>query len=216
MLSNMFTGSAKAVREVSPALLAATAQTLQQLGPRHFSLTRVAETAGVSRGTVHNVFGNRDNAIKAALDHLASLFIETMAAQIENETCLADQVAAAAVLICAHRRQDDLLDLSGVNKSIVVLLLTNIGDDLMEQSVQLWRPRVRAAQQTGEVGSAVDPRRASEWIIRLLLSFELLPPIGVNLNEPRAVRRFVSDHIISGLTAQASEPSARKRKWSNA
>ncbi len=212
----MFTGSAKARKEVSPALLAATTQTLQQLGPRHFSLTRVAETAGVSRGTVHNVFGNRDNAIKAALDHLASLFVETMAAQIENETCLADQVAAAAVMICAHRRQDDLLDLSGVNKSIVVLLLTNIGDDLMEQSVQLWRPRVRAAQQTGEVGSGVDPRRASEWIIRLLLSFELLPPIGVNLNEPRAVRRFVSDHIVRGLTARAPEPSARKRKWSNA
>ena len=212
----MFNESAKARREVSPTLLAATTQTLQQLGPRHFSLTRVAETAGVSRGTVHNVFGNRDNAVKAALDHLASLFIETMAAQIENETCLADQVAAAAVLICAHRRQDDLLDVSGVNKSIVVLLLTNIGDHLMEQSVQLWRPRVRAAQQTGEVGSGVDPRRASEWIIRLLLSFELLPPIGVNLNEPRAVRRFVSDHIIAGLTAQASEPSARKRKWSNA
>ena len=216
MLSNMFTGSAKALREVSPALLTATAQTLQQLGPRHFSLTRVAETAGVSRGTVHNVFGNRDNAIRAALDHLASLFIQTMATQIENETCLADQVAAAAVMICAHRRHDDLLDLSGVNKSIVALLLTNIGDDLMEQSVELWHPRVRAAQETGEVDSAIDPRRASEWIIRTLLSFELLPPIAVNLNEPRAVHRFVSDHIITGLTTQASQPTARKRKWSNA
>lgn len=208
----MSTGLTKTRREVSPALLAATAQTLQQVGPRRFSLTQVAEIASVSRGTVHNVFGNRDNAIKAALDHLAALFVETMAAEIENEKCLADQVAAAAVMICAHRRQDDLLDLSGVNKSIVVLLLTNIGDDLIEQSAQLWRPRVQAAQQTGEVDSTVDPERASEWIIRLLLSFELLPPIGVDLGEPLAVRRFVSGHIINGLAA----PAAPHRERSNA
>lgn len=208
-MSNVSTGLVKARRKISPALLAATAQTLQQVGPRRFSLTQVAEAAGVSRGTVHNVFGNRDTAIKVALDHLAALFIETMAAEIENETCLADQVAAAAAMICAHRRQDDLLDLSGVNKSIVVLLLTNIGDDLVEQAADLWRPRVQAAQRTGEVGSTVDPDRASEWIIRMLLSFELLPPIGVNLNEPPAVRRFVSGHIISGLAAPATQSSTQ-------
>ena len=33
----------------------------------------------------------------------------------------------------------------------------------------------------------------------MLLSFELLPPIGVNLDSPRAVRRFVSEHIVAGL-----------------
>jgi hypothetical protein len=34
----------------------------------------------------------------------------------------------------------------------------------------------------------------------MLLSFELLPPIGVNLDSPRAVRRFVAEHIVDGLT----------------
>jgi arylsulfatase len=45
-----------------PALLAATAETLQRLGARQFSLTAVAEAAGVSRGTVHNALGNRARA----------------------------------------------------------------------------------------------------------------------------------------------------------
>ena len=80
-----------------------------------------------------------------------------------------------------------------------MLLLRNIGDDLMKRSVDLWKPRVRAAQQRGEVDAGVDPARASEWIVRMLLSFELLPPIGVNLDSPRAVRRFVSEHIVAGL-----------------
>ncbi|MDH6193660.1 AcrR family transcriptional regulator [Mycobacterium frederiksbergense] len=191
-------------RTVSPALLAATAQTLRHLGPRQFSLTAVAERAGVSRGTVHNALGSRDNAIKIALDHLACAFIETIAAEADRHHTLADQVAAAAVVICAHRQNSDSVPPRGINESIVVLLLRNTGDDLMRRSIELWKPYVRAAQQHGEVGPGVEPARASEWIVRLLLSFELLPPIGVNLDSPRAVKRFVTDHIVVGLTGRQS------------
>jgi AcrR family transcriptional regulator len=192
-------------RSVSPTLLAATTETLRRLGPRQFSLTAVAEAAGVSRGTVHNALGGRDHAIKTALDHLASAFIETMAAEVDAQTTLAEQVAAAAVVVCAHRQQSDSVAPRGINESILVLLLRNIGDDLMKRSVALWKPRVRAAQQRGEVDAGVDPGRASEWIVRMLLSFELLPPIGVNLNSPRAVRRFVSEHIVAGLSGASHD-----------
>jgi AcrR family transcriptional regulator len=187
-------------RSVSPTLLAANTETLRRLGPRQFSLTAVAEAAGVSRGTVHNALGSRDHAIKTALDHLASVFIENMATEVDSRATLAEQVAAAAVVVCAHRQHSDSVPPRGINESVVVLLLRNIGDDLMKRSVELWKPRVRAAQRHGEVDGAVDPGRASEWIVRMLLSFELLPPIGVNLDSPRAVRRFVSDHIVAGLT----------------
>ena len=184
----------------SPALLAATADTLRRLGPRQFSLTAVAEAAGVSRGTVHNALGSRDHAIKIALDHLASAFIEGMAAEIDAADSLAENVAAAAVLISAHRQNSDSVAPGGISEGIVVLLLRNIGDDLMRRAIELWKPLVRAAQHTGEVGVDLDTGRASEWIVRILLSFELLPPIGVNLDSPRSVKRFVGDHIVAGLT----------------
>ncbi len=139
-------------RAVSPALLAATASTLRLLGPRQFSLTAVAENAGVSRGTVHNALGSRDNAIRVGLDHLAGAFIETIAAEVGRHDTLADQVAAAAVVICAHRQQSDSVAPRGINESILVLLLRNTGDDLMRRSIDLWKPLVRAAQERGEVG----------------------------------------------------------------
>jgi AcrR family transcriptional regulator len=186
-------------RSVSPTLLAATAETLRRLGPRQFTLTAVAEAAGVSRGTVHNALGSRDYAIKTALDHLASAFIETIAAEVQGESTLAGKVAAAAVVVCAHRERSDLIAPRGINESILVLLLRNVGDELMERSIDLWKPLVRAAQSNGEVRKDLDAGRASEWIVRMLLSFELLPPIGVNLESPRAVRRFVTDHIVAGL-----------------
>ncbi|BCI52980.1 putative TetR-family transcriptional regulator [Mycolicibacterium litorale] len=186
-------------RPVSPALLTATTATLRRLGPRQFSLTAVAEEAGVSRGTVHNALGSRDNAIRTALDHLASVFIETMSAEVDRQPTLAEQVAAAAVLVCAHRQRSESVAPRGINESILVLLLRNIGDDLMRRSLELWQPLVRAAQARGEVRANVDPQRASEWIVRVLLSFELLPPVGVNIDSPRAVRRFICDHIVAGL-----------------
>jgi AcrR family transcriptional regulator len=190
-------------RSLSPRLLAATTDILCRMGPRQFSLTAVAEAAGVSRGTVHNALGSRDNAIRTALDHLASAFIETMAAEVDKETTLAGQVAAAAVVVCAHRARSEAAAPRGINDSILVLLLRNVGDDLMARSLQLWKPLVREAQQRGEVGADVNPSRASEWIVRMLLSLELLPPIGVNLDNPRSVRRFVSDHIVNGLRGGA-------------
>ncbi len=187
-----------AVKPVPTALLTAATDTLRHLGPRRFSLTAVAEAAGVSRGTVHNLLGTRDNAIAAALNELASGFIATMAVEVAKEGTLADQAAAVAVLICAHR-QRSLSTSRGINQSILVLLLEHGGDELMRRSIELWKPLVKAAQRSGEVGADIDPVRASEWIVRMLFSFELIPPISVNLDNPRAVRRFVSDHMITGL-----------------
>jgi AcrR family transcriptional regulator len=191
-------------RTVSPVLLAATIETLRRMGPRRFSLTAVAEAAGVSRGTVHNALGSRDRAIKTALDHLALAFIDGMATEIDEAETLAEKVSAAAVLICAHRQHSDSVAPRGINESIVVLLLGNIGDDLMHRAIELWKPLVKAAQATGEVGAGVDAARASEWIVRMLLSFELLPPVGVNLDSPRSVKRFVSDHIVAGLSGRTT------------
>jgi len=185
---------------LSSALSVANADTLRRLGPRRFSLTAVAEAAGVSRGTVHNAFGSRDDAIRIALDHLASTFVDAMAAEVDRCDTLAEQVAAAAVLICAHRQSSDSVTPRGVNESILLLLLRNTGDDLMRRAVDLWKPLVKAARGNHEVAESTDPGRASEWIVRVLFSFELLPPMGVDLDNPRAVRRFVLEHAVAGLT----------------
>src|ERR1700739_1448203 len=156
----MRAGADGLTRAASPALLAATAETLRRLGARQFSLTAVAEAAGVSRGTVYNALGSRDHAIKTALDHLASAFIAAVAAEVEREAKLADQAAAAAVLVCAHRQRSDSVAPGGINESVLVLLLRNMGDDLMKRSIELWKPLVKAAQRNGEVRAGVDAARA--------------------------------------------------------
>lgn len=82
---------------------------------------------------------------------------------------------------------------------MLILLLEHGNEALLRRSVELWTPLVRAAARRGEVAAGINAGRASEWIMRVLFSFELLPPIQVDLDNPRAVRRFVSDHIVAGL-----------------
>ncbi|MEZ0351181.1 TetR/AcrR family transcriptional regulator [Mycobacterium sp. pR1184] len=191
--------AARDTKPVPNALLTAASDTLRQLGPRRFSLTAVAEAAGVSRGTVHNLLGTRDDAIATALNQLAAGFIDTMAVAIAEEATLTKQAAAVAVLICAHRQRSQSIP-RGLDRGILVLLLDHGGDELMRRAIELWKPLVQAAQRNGEVGPTVDAARASEWIVRMLFSFELIPPIAVNLDNPRAVRRYVCEHIVAGLT----------------
>lgn len=194
----------RGAKTLPPPLLAAATDTLRHLGPRRFSLTAVAEAAGVSRGTVHNALGTRNDAIAAALDHLSAAFIETMAVEVNQQTTLAEQAAAAAVLISAHRRKTGATP-RGINQGVLVLLLEHGGEELMRHAVELWTPLVRAAQRSGEIAAKIDAARASEWIVRMLFSFELLPPIRVNLDHPRTVRRFVADHIVAGLTGSGRD-----------
>lgn len=191
--------AARDTRPVPNALLTAASNTLRQLGPQRFSLTAVAEAAGVSRGTVYNLLGTRDNAIATALNQLAAGFIDTMAIEVAKEATLAEQAAAVAVLICAHRQRSQSMP-RGLDRSILVLLLDHGGDELMRRAIELWKPLVEAAQRSGEVAPTLDAARAGEWIVRMLFSFELIPPIAVNVDNPRAVRRYVCDHIVAGLT----------------
>ena len=128
---------------VSPALLAATTETLRRLGPTAVQphrrrrggrgLTRHrAQRAGQprprdqDRARPPGVGVHRDHGRRGRQgDHLA------------------DQVAAAAVLICAHRQHSDSVAPRGINESILVLLLRNIGDDLVKRAIELWKPLVQ-------------------------------------------------------------------------
>lgn len=187
-------------RAASLALLGATAVTLRRLGPRRFSLTAVADAAGVSRGTVHNAFGSRERAIKVALDHLASAFVDTMADEVHRCATLADQVAAAAQLICAHRQRSDHVVPGGINESILVLLLRHSGDDLVHRAIELWQPLAESCPEQRRSR----PRRRRQTRRRVdrphPVQLRTTAPMGVNLDNPRAVRRFVTDHVVSGLT----------------
>lgn len=180
-------------------IVAAVAMTLVRSGMQRFNLSAAAEQAGVSRSTLYNWFGGKQAAIDTAFGYLADAFIEFFAAAVSAEGTLADQVAAAAAGICEHRRWTDQLALHTTD--LLDLILDERGEDLMERSVAFWTPLIREAQQREEIPARVVPGEAAEWIIRTLMSIEILPPIVIDLSDPEAVRRYFANYITHGLGA---------------
>ncbi|OHT70858.1 TetR/AcrR family transcriptional regulator [Mycobacteroides chelonae] len=185
--------------DIPEPIVTAVAMTLVRSGMQRFNLSAAAEQAGVSRSTLYNWFGGKQAAIDTAFGYLADAFIDFFAAAVGAETTLVDQVAAAASGICEHRRWTDHLALHTTD--LLDLILDERGEDLMARSVAFWTPRIREAQERKEIPGRIVPEEAAEWIIRTLMSIEVLPPIVIDLSDPAAVRRYFADYITHGLGA---------------
>ena len=121
-------------------------------------------------------------------------------AAVDAHTALADQVAEAAVFIRTHLGDEGLtLRLPGERDSLLAAMMTAGGGRLVERWDAFWLPRLEAAAQRGEVRPDLDHRQAAEWIVRLMLSFALLPSAVVDLDDADAVRAFVRDHAVRGF-----------------
>jgi AcrR family transcriptional regulator len=165
------------------------------------SMRDVAAEAGLSRGSVYRYYADRDALVTAVLERTADRFVGASAEAVDRRQTLADQVAEAAVFIRFHLSDEGLtLRLPGERDSLLATMLTAGSLRLVERWGQFWRPRLAAAAARAEVRPDLDHRQAAEWIVRLMLSFALLPSAVVDLDDAEAVRAFVRDHAVRGFT----------------
>lgn len=185
--------------EVPEPIVAAVAQTLMRLGLRRFSLSAAADQARVSRGTMYNWFGSKQDAIDVGVQYMASAFIELLGGAVGEQDSLRDEIGLAAAAMSEHRRWSDQLDPTLHTSGLLELVFEVCGDDLMRRSVAFWVPRIDAAKARGEVDPTLASEAAADWIIRGLMSIEVLPMSAVDLAAPELVRAHFSRLIMGGL-----------------
>jgi AcrR family transcriptional regulator len=197
--------NALAARPAAPAdtptrILEAAEQCVRHFGLRRLSMGDVARTAGLSRGSVYRYFPHRDALVDAVLERAAARFVASSEPAVRRRRTLAAQVAEAAAFIGEHR-DDALLALRppGDEDSLLAPLLAARIDGLVVRWVEFWLPFLADAEQRGEIRSGLDHRRAAEWIVRMLMSLAVMPPVVVDLTDSNAVRAFVQEHIVRGL-----------------
>jgi len=194
--------SAPAPAETVGRILDAAETCMSRLGLRRVSMTDVALQAGVSRGSVYFHFGDRATLVDAVLARLATRFVASSEPAVRNRRTLAGQVGEAAVFIRQHLGDELLtLRLPAEGDSLLATLLSAQDDRLLTQWIEFWLPYLEAAERRGEIRSGLDHRRASEWIVRTMLSFAIMPSVTFDIDDPNAIRSFVHDHLIAGLAA---------------
>src|ERR1700728_792557 len=170
-------------------ILDAAEMCMSRLGLRRVSMTDVAVQAGVSRGSVYFHFGDRATLVDAVLTRVASRFVASSMSAVARRDTLAGQVGEAAVFIRRHLGDELLtLRLPAEGDSLLATLLSAQVDRLLAQWIEFWLPLRPDAEARGEVRAGLDHRRASEWIVRVMLSFAVMPSVTFDMDDPDAVR----------------------------
>jgi AcrR family transcriptional regulator len=181
-------------------ILVAAEQCLSRLGLSRLSMTDVAAQAGVSRGTVYLHFADRDALTDAVLARAASRFVAGSAGVVRRRRTLESQVAEAAAYIRMHLGDNVLsLPLPADQESLLATLLTSRREHLVEEWVEFWLPYLDEAEGRGEIRTGIDHRQAAEWIVRMMLSFAIMPAVSFDSDRPEHVRAFVRSFIVEGL-----------------
>ncbi|MBP1161937.1 MULTISPECIES: TetR/AcrR family transcriptional regulator [Rhodococcus] len=181
-------------------LVRVAAECVRRNGVRGFRLSEVATAAGVSRGTVYNTFGDKQAAINAGLAYLCTAFIDGLAAAVTPKETLRSQIGEAAALIYEHATTPQALVPPLRTESIIATLLEHYGDQLCRTWAAFWASLVAEAQRRGEVDPGLDPMQAGDWIVRGLLSLEILPFSVAGFSNADDARSRIGDLMLDGLT----------------
>ncbi len=184
--------------DTATRILEAAEDCIRRYGLRRVSMGDVAQAAGLSRGSVYNHFQDREALIDAVLERAADRFVASSEASVKRRRTLSGQVAEAAAFIRTHGN-DPRLTLTPADEELFATLLTARVDGLVARWVEFWLPYLADAERRQEVRAGLDRPRAAEWIVRLLLSLVVMPSSVVDLDDPDAVRSYVSEFVVRGL-----------------
>ncbi len=181
-------------------ILVAAERCMARLGLARLSMTDVATQAGVSRGAVYLHFADRRSLTDAVLARAAARFVASSAASVRRRRTLAGQVAEAAVFIRTHLGDNALtLRLPADEEPLYATLLTSRLEGLVEEWVAFWLPFLADARLRGEIRAGIPHRQAAEWIVRMMLSFAVMPAVSFDGDRPEDIRNFVRTFVIVGL-----------------
>jgi AcrR family transcriptional regulator len=187
--------------QTSGRILDAAERCMARYGLRRVSMGDVAAEAGVSRGSVYRYFADRDALVEAVLERTADRFVAASEPELDRAPDLAGQLAAAVMFI-RRRRGDEafVLRLPGDTDSLFATLLAVRREVLFDRWVAFWEPRLAVAERRREVRAGLDRSQTGELIVRLLLSFAVLPTVvSFDAADPEAVAGFIRDHLLRGL-----------------
>jgi AcrR family transcriptional regulator len=180
-------------------ILEVSHEAVRDVGIRRLTMRAVAERASLSRAALYRHFPDKAALVDAVLvrnGHLVRAELDRLLSGVER---LDDKCVLAARFGLAPPRELLLLELHINDPEELARLLTSGSAPFLERATRFWEPHVRAAQDTGEARTDVDPAEAAEWIARCLYSLAATPTITFDRGDPAAVERHVRTFVVGAL-----------------
>jgi AcrR family transcriptional regulator len=180
---------------------------MQVLGIDRVTVQEAARQSGVSRGLVYRYFRDRQELVDAVIERAADRFLAVVAEHADRRRTLAGQIAEAIVLVRSTVERPHLVPAGG-RDSLLAAALSSRLERLHESWLAFWVQCLAAAERRGEIRAGLDHRALAEWILRILLSYTLLPPLVVPAEDVDRLTPYVRYQLLLGPAAPVRQSSA--------
>jgi len=174
----------------SNRILDATLELAAASGVEHLTMDAVARRAHVGRMTVYRRFGDKQALVAALGVREGRRCLAELDAAASIDAPIAEQVAAGFVTSLRLAREHPLLSrLARLEPETVLGALTEDGGALFVVARGYLGQRLRESQRAGVLGP-IEVDEAAELLVRLAVSFVLIPESVLPLEDEDRVRRL--------------------------
>lgn len=172
------------------AILDAAGVLLARYGLGRWSMDDVANAAGVGRATVYRRFASREDVVNATIARDLQRFFATVADAVAGMPDLVDKVVEGFV-IGMRAARDSLLPELFVSDGSAVMALLNAAPvvDLGSRALVRQYEAITGERPRGTARAEVE--LVAEALMRLALSFLLIPGSSIDFGDERAARTAV-------------------------
>jgi TetR/AcrR family transcriptional regulator, repressor for uid operon len=190
-------GAAKPVPDdrMSERILDAARDLVAASGLRALTMDDVAAKAGVGRMTVYRRFGERERLVDALAIREVQRCLAELDAAVDRADPVAEQMADGFAAAIRLARTHPLLERFARHEPETALAALNAdGAAIFAMSRAFTAGLLREAQARGEVGD-LDADQAAELLVRLGVSFVLIPATVLPLDDEARVREVARSLI---------------------
>jgi AcrR family transcriptional regulator len=193
--------------DATAAMLDAASSLLAEYGLRRWTMDDVAERAGLGRATVYRRFESREELVHAALARDVRVFFTTTADAVVGRETLEDKLVEGFLVGLQLGRRSLLAELLLRDTGAAIALLSAAPvvalarAALVERYQSLISTRLTADE-------AAEAELVAEALVRLGLSFLLVPDSLIDLDDESAARQALH-RLLEPLLAGVVQPSKR-------
>jgi AcrR family transcriptional regulator len=174
---------------VSDRILDAALDLAAASGVQNLTMDAVASRAHVGRMTVYRRFGDKQTLVATLGAREGRRCLAELDAATRPSAPIAEQVAAGLLTSLRLTREHPLLSrLARLEPETVLYALTEDGGTLFALARDYLAQRLRESQRAGVLGP-LEVEEAAELLVRLAISFVLIPESALPLEDDEEVER---------------------------
>lgn len=187
---------------VSERILDAALDVAAASGLRNLTMDQVARRAGLGRMTVYRRFGDRDGLVQAMTVRESRRCLAELDAAASVDQPMEEQIAEGFVVSLRLASTHPLLArLATVEGEVVLQTLNARRGGVFALATTFLAARLRSAQRGGVLASDVDVEAVAELLVRVMMSFVLMPSSVLPLDDEERLRDIARRHLVPLVVA---------------